>query len=76
MVSVLVTKKPCRCHQSQVSPKPVLFSIANLSARQYTSMPFFEAGTERFVRDWRTAVIRVVVRDSRVREVSQLFVIL
>lgn len=36
--------------------------------KQYTSMPIFEAGMERFVRDWRTAVIRVVVRDSRLRE--------
>jgi len=31
-------------------------------------MPFFEAGTEIFVRDWRKAVVRVVVRDSRLRE--------
>jgi hypothetical protein len=31
-------------------------------------MPFFEAGTERFIRDWRNTVVRVVVRDSRLRE--------
>ena len=31
-------------------------------------MPFYEAGTERFIRDWRNAVVRVVVRDSRLRE--------
>jgi len=36
--------------------------------KQYTSMPFFEAGTEVFVRNWKTAVVRVVVRDSRLRE--------
>jgi hypothetical protein len=30
-----------------------------------SSMPFFEAGTEKFVRDWRDSVVRVVVRDSR-----------
>lgn len=31
-------------------------------------MPFFEAGTERFIRDWRNTVVRLVVRDSRLRE--------
>ncbi|KAG8895983.1 hypothetical protein FRC00_006666, partial [Tulasnella sp. 408] len=36
--------------------------------KQYSSMPFFEAGTEVFVRNWHTAVARVVVRDSRLRE--------
>jgi Ca2+-dependent lipid-binding protein len=33
--------------------------------KQYTSMPYFEAGTERFVRDWRNTVVRVQVRDAR-----------
>ena len=33
-----------------------------------TSKPFFNAGTERFVRDWRHSSIIVVVRDSRMRE--------
>ncbi|KAG8820265.1 hypothetical protein FRC19_009016 [Serendipita sp. 401] len=36
--------------------------------KQYTSMPFFEAGTEVFIRDWKETVVRVVVRDSRLRE--------
>ncbi|KAG8908594.1 hypothetical protein FRB99_004882 [Tulasnella sp. 403] len=36
--------------------------------KQYSSMPFFEAGTEVFVRNWETAVVRIVVRDSRLRE--------
>ena len=30
--------------------------------------PFFNAGTERFVRDWRTAEVMISVRDSRERE--------
>lgn len=30
--------------------------------------PFFNAGTERFVRDWRTTEIMIAVRDSRVHE--------
>jgi len=36
--------------------------------KQYTTMPFFEAGTEVFIRDWQQTVVRVVVRDSRLRE--------
>lgn len=30
--------------------------------------PFFNAGTERVIRDWRTTEIMISVRDSRVRE--------
>lgn len=30
--------------------------------------PFFNAGTERFVRDWRTAEVYIVIRDARVHE--------
>jgi hypothetical protein len=33
-----------------------------------TSTPIFNAGTERFVRDWRTAHIGITVKDSRIRE--------
>ncbi|KAF5369071.1 hypothetical protein D9758_002979 [Tetrapyrgos nigripes] len=36
--------------------------------KQYTSMPFFEAGTEKFIRDWGSTIVRLVVRDSRLRE--------
>jgi Ca2+-dependent lipid-binding protein len=36
------------------------------------SHPFFQAGQERFIRDWRTAVINIQVRDSRVRESDPL----
>lgn len=36
--------------------------------KQYSNMPFFNAGTEIFVRDWTRSELRVVVRDSRVRE--------
>ena len=28
----------------------------------------FNAGTERFVRDWRTAHVTVTMKDSRMRE--------
>ena len=33
-----------------------------------TSQPIFNAGTERFIRDWRSAIITVTVRDQRHRE--------
>ena len=32
------------------------------------SNPFFNAGTERFIRDWRTTQVIVSVRDSRIHE--------
>lgn len=33
-----------------------------------SSLPYFEAGTEAFVRDYRKATLRLVVRDARLRE--------
>jgi len=33
-----------------------------------SSRPIFEAGTERFVRDWRSCIVTVAVRDSRNRQ--------
>ena len=33
-----------------------------------SSQPIFNAGTERFIRDWRSAIVTVTVRDSRNRE--------
>ncbi|POS75940.1 meiotically up-regulated 190 protein [Diaporthe helianthi] len=33
-----------------------------------SSKPIFEAGTERFIRDWRAAIITITVRDSRNRQ--------
>lgn len=37
-----------------------------------TSKPFFNAGTERFVRDWRHSSVIVAVWDSRMREVDRI----
>ncbi|KAF8513153.1 hypothetical protein BU17DRAFT_77267 [Hysterangium stoloniferum] len=42
--------------------------IYKTRVKQYTTMPFFEAGTDRFIRDWQSTVVRLVVRDSRLRE--------
>lgn len=33
-----------------------------------SSKPIFEAGTERFIRDWRSCIATVTVRDSRNRQ--------
>ncbi|KAK1761112.1 putative meiotically up-regulated protein [Echria macrotheca] len=33
-----------------------------------SSKPIFEAGTERFIRDWRCGIVTVTVRDSRHRQ--------
>lgn len=33
-----------------------------------TSSPMFNAGTERFVRDWRKSHVTIAVKDSRMRE--------
>ncbi|KAI9707841.1 MAG: hypothetical protein M1820_004446 [Bogoriella megaspora] len=37
-------------------------------SKAVSSQPIFNAGTERFIRDWRSAIITVTVRDSRHRE--------
>lgn len=42
--------------------------IYKTGIKPITSTPFFNAGTERFIRDWRTTHITVTVRDSRMRE--------
>jgi hypothetical protein len=33
-----------------------------------SSKPIFNAGTERFMRDWRSAIVTVTVRDQRMRQ--------
>ncbi|KAJ5138751.1 uncharacterized protein N7515_003599 [Penicillium bovifimosum] len=37
-------------------------------AKAVSSNPIFNAGTERFVRDWRSAIVTITVRDQRYRE--------
>lgn len=39
--------------------------IYKTRVKQYTSMPYFEAGTERFIRNWMETVVRIQVRDAR-----------
>ena len=40
--------------------------------KPYSSMPYFNAGTERFIRNWENTSIMVTVRDSRTRENNAL----
>ncbi|KAJ7224363.1 hypothetical protein GGX14DRAFT_649887 [Mycena pura] len=37
-----------------------------------TNKPFFAAGTERFIKDWRTASVIIAVRDQRLHELDPL----
>jgi C2 domain len=37
-------------------------------AKAISSKPIFNAGTERFLRDWRSGIITITVRDQRYRE--------
>ncbi|KAF2017132.1 hypothetical protein BU24DRAFT_144104 [Aaosphaeria arxii CBS 175.79] len=37
-------------------------------SKAVSSQPIFNAGTEQFIRDWRSAIITVTVRDQRNRE--------
>lgn len=37
-------------------------------SKAVSSQPIFNAGTERFMRDWRSGIVTVTVRDSRNRE--------
>ncbi|KAJ5783312.1 uncharacterized protein N7518_008989 [Penicillium psychrosexuale] len=42
--------------------------IYRTRAKAVSSKPIFNAGTERFVRDWRSAAVTITVRDQRYRE--------
>lgn len=37
-------------------------------AKVVSSKPIFNAGTERFMRDWRSGIVTVTVRDQRHRQ--------
>ncbi|KAJ7066721.1 hypothetical protein C8F01DRAFT_714511 [Mycena amicta] len=37
-----------------------------------TNKPFFSAGTERFIKDWRSASVIIAVRDQRLHEIDPL----
>ena len=43
-------------------------TIFKTRTKPKNAKPFFNAGTERMIRDWRTTEVMVAVRDSRVHE--------
>lgn len=45
-----------------------LLQIYSTRVKPITASPTFNAGTERFIRDWTSTHVSVVVRDSRMRE--------
>lgn len=47
-------------------------TIMRSRVKALTRNPFFNVGTERFLRDWRRAYVMVVVRDRRLREEDAL----
>ncbi|KAN0065841.1 hypothetical protein ACQY0O_000971 [Thecaphora frezii] len=60
--------------ESSSSPSPYVTIIINdetvfrSRTKALNSNPFFNAGTERFIRDWRRTLIMFVVYDFRLRE--------
>lgn len=44
------------------------FQVYRTRSKVVSSKPIFNAGTERFIRDWRSAIITVTVRDQRMRQ--------
>jgi len=58
-------------HKLPTSYCTVLFNdelVYRTRSKAVSSKPIFNAGTERFIRDWRSAIVTVTVRDSRNRE--------
>ncbi|KAJ7155513.1 hypothetical protein C8R43DRAFT_922812 [Mycena crocata] len=47
-------------------------SVYKTRTKLKSNKPFFAAGTERFVKDWRSASVIIAVRDSRQHEVDPL----
>ena len=44
------------------------FKVYRTRAKAVSSKPIFNAGTERFMRDWRSGIVTITVRDSRYRQ--------
>lgn len=49
-----------------------ILQVYRTRTKTMTSTPFFNASTERFVKDWQAAHVCIVVRDSRMRETDPL----
>ena len=46
--------------------------IYRTRTKSYSTKPFFNAGTERFIADWRSSALMVTVMDSRTREADAI----
>lgn len=46
----------------------ILIQVYKTRTKVVSSKPIFNAGTERFMRDWRSGIITVTVRDQRHRQ--------
>lgn len=57
-------KKLTRCWARSLNDELVY----KTRVKPITSSPMFNAGTERFVRDWRKSHVTIAVKDSRMRE--------
>lgn len=47
-------------------------TIFRTRSKALSNQPFFNAGTERFIRDWRRTLVMLVVRDRRLREADPI----
>lgn len=45
-----------------------IIQIYRTRTKVVSSRPIFNAGTERFIRDWRCGIITITVRDQRMRQ--------
>ncbi|KAI5457322.1 hypothetical protein BGZ63DRAFT_457348 [Mariannaea sp. PMI_226] len=65
---------PVKEEQSKTLPSSYCTIILNddlvykTRTKVVSSQPIFNAGTERFIRDWRSCIVTVAVRDSRNRQ--------
>ena len=46
----------------------LLLKVYRTRAKAVSSQPIFNAGTERFMRDWKSGIVTITVRDQRNRE--------
>ncbi|KAJ3493255.1 hypothetical protein NLG97_g4843 [Lecanicillium saksenae] len=53
---------------NQLVPRPVKSKRRKTRTKVVSSQPIFNAGTEKFIRDWRSSIVTVAVRDSRHRQ--------
>lgn len=53
---------------SSIEPSLTPTQVYRTRAKVVSSKPIFNAGTERFMRDWRSGIVTITVRDQRHRQ--------